>query len=160
MFQQPKDDALTNCDTEHVTDNLVSTVLQKSKSYLEAAKGNLSDTNNNQTFAIRPTLEQGVAVNEGVPTSESPTALEVVPTAESPVTNEGVPTAESPTALEVVPTAESPDTNEDVPTNESPTEVVVVPTAESPTPRKSRDECSIHIKSKNLLMSSGHTANE
>ena len=30
-FQQPKYDALTNCDTEHVTDNLVSTVLQKSK---------------------------------------------------------------------------------------------------------------------------------
>ena len=67
--QQPKDDTLTNCDTEHVTDNLVSTVLQKSKSYLEAAKVNLSDTNNNQTFPIRPTLEQGVVVNEGVPTA-------------------------------------------------------------------------------------------
>ena len=25
-FQQPKDDALKNCDTEHVTDNLVSNV--------------------------------------------------------------------------------------------------------------------------------------
>ena len=28
-FQQPKDDALTNCDTEHETHNLVSTVSQK-----------------------------------------------------------------------------------------------------------------------------------
>ena len=109
--QQPKDYALTNCDTDYVTDNLVSTVLQKSKSYLEAAKINLSDTNNNQTFPIRPTLEQSVAVNEGVTTTESPTTLEVVPTAESPVTNE------------------------DVLNDESPTEVVVVPTAESPTPR-------------------------
>ena len=86
-FQQPKDDALINCNTEHVTDNLVSTVLQKTKSYLEAAKGNLVNNNNNQTVPIRPTLEQGVAGNEGVPTNESPTALEVVPTAESPVTN-------------------------------------------------------------------------
>ena len=38
FFQQPKDDALTNCDTEHVTKNLVTTVSQKSKSYLDAAK--------------------------------------------------------------------------------------------------------------------------
>ena len=110
---------------------------------MEAAKGNLSDTNSTQTFTFRPTLEQGVAVNEGVPTNESPTALEVVPTAESPVTNEGVPTAESPTALEIVPTAESPVTNEDVPTYEPPTEVVGVPTDESPTPRKSRNEREI-----------------
>ena len=80
-FQQPKDDALDFFDIEHVTDNLVSTILQKSKSYLEAAKGNLSDTNNNQTFPIRPTLEQGVAVNEVVPTAESPTALEAATTA-------------------------------------------------------------------------------
>ena len=113
-IQQPKDDALTNCDTEHVTDNLVSIVLQKSKSYLEAAKGNFSNTNNNQRFPIRPTLEQGVVVNEGVPTAESPTALDVVTASESPVTNKGVPI------------------------DESPTEVVVVPTAESPTPQKSR----------------------
>ena len=52
IFQQPKDDALTNCNTEHVTENLVTTVSQKSKSYLEAAKGNLVDNNNNQTFPI------------------------------------------------------------------------------------------------------------
>ena len=56
-------------------------------------------------------MEQGVAVNEGVPTAESPTALEVVLTAELPVTNE------------------------DVLTDESPTEVVGVPAAELPTPR-------------------------
>ena len=73
--QQPKDDALKNCDTEHITDNLVSAVAHKLKSYLEAAKGNLSDTNNNQTFPIRPTLEQGVAVNEGITADESHTAL-------------------------------------------------------------------------------------
>ena len=59
----------------------------KSKSYLEAAKENLSDTNNNQTFPIWPILEQGIVVNEVVPTTESPTALEVVPNSESPVTN-------------------------------------------------------------------------
>ena len=28
FFQQPKDDALTNCDTEHVTENLVTTVAE------------------------------------------------------------------------------------------------------------------------------------
>ena len=50
---------------------------------MEAAKGNLADNNNNQTVPIRPTLEQGVAGNEGVPTAESTTALEAVPTAES-----------------------------------------------------------------------------
>ena len=48
-----------------------------------------------------------------------------------------------PPALEVVPTAELPITNKDVPTDESPTEVVGVPTAESPTPRKSRDKREI-----------------
>ena len=108
IFQQPKDDALTNCDTEHVTDYFVTAVLQKSKSYLEAAKGNLANNNNNQTFTTRSTLEKCVAKNEGVPTAESPTALEVVPAAESPIKNKRVPTAESPTALEVLPTAESP----------------------------------------------------
>ena len=74
-FHQPKDDALTNFDIEHVPDNLVSTVSQKSKSYLEAAKINVADNNNNQTFPIRPTLEQGVAGNEVLLTAESPTAL-------------------------------------------------------------------------------------
>ena len=98
-FQQLKDDALINCDTEHVTDTFVSAIMQKSKSYLEAAKGNLDNNNNNQTFPIRPILEQGIAVNEGIPTAESPTTLEVVPTAELLVTNEGVPTSELPTAL-------------------------------------------------------------
>ena len=29
--QQPKDDALTDCDTENVPENLISTVLKKSK---------------------------------------------------------------------------------------------------------------------------------
>ena len=53
----------------------------------------MSDTNNNQTFSIMPTLEQGVAVNEGVLTAESPTALEVVLTSEPPVTNEDLPYA-------------------------------------------------------------------
>ena len=125
---------LTNCDTEQVTDNLVTTVLQKSKSYLEVAKGNLADNNSNQTFPTRPTLEQGVTENEGVPTAELPIALEVVRTSESPITNEEVPTAESPTALEVVPTAESPITNEDVPTDESSTDVLGEPISESPTP--------------------------
>ena len=129
-------------------------------------------------------MEQGFAVNEGVPTAESPTvlevvqtaespvtnedvptaespaALEVVPTAESPVTNENIPTVQSPTALEVVPTDESPVTNEDVPTNESPAEVVGVPTAESPTPRKSRDGLEIHRNARNPLVKSGHMANE
>ena len=75
IFQQPKYYALTNCDTEYVTDNLVSTVSQKSKLYLEAAKGNFSNKDNNQTVPIRPTLEQGVVINEGVPTAESPTPL-------------------------------------------------------------------------------------
>ena len=81
QIQQPKYDALKNCDTEHVTDNLVTTVAQKSNSYLEAAKGNLYDTNNNKTIPIRYILEQGIAVNEGVPTSESPNVMEVVLTA-------------------------------------------------------------------------------
>ena len=78
FFQQTKDDTLTNFDTEHVSHNLVFTVSQKSKSYLEAAKGKFSDTNNNQTFPIRSTLEQGVAVNEGLPTAESPVTNEDV----------------------------------------------------------------------------------
>ena len=135
-IQQQRDDALTNCDTEHVTDHLVFTVSQKSKSYLEAAKGNFTDTNNNQTFPIRPTLEQGVAVNEGVSTAESHTALEVVPTAESPVTNDNVPT------------------------DEFPTEVVGVPTAESPTPQKSCDKRAIRRNARNLLLAWGQMANE
>ena len=68
-FQQPEDDALTNFYTEHVTEHVVTTVLQKSNSYLDAAKGNLADNKTNQTFPTRPTLEQGVARNEGVPTA-------------------------------------------------------------------------------------------
>ena len=103
---------------------------------MEAAKGNLSDTNINQTFPIRPTLEQGVAVNEGVPTAESPTALEVAPAAELPVTKE------------------------DVPTNESPNEVVGVPTAESPTPQKYRNKRAINRNARNLLVPLGHMANK
>ena len=120
----------------------------------------MADNNNNQKFPIRPTLEQGVAGNEGVPTAESPTALEVVPNAELPVINEGVPTSESPTTMEVVPTAESPITNEDVPTDEYSTEVVVELTAESPTPQKSRDKREICRNSRNLLVASGHMENE
>ena len=81
-------------------------------------------------------MEQGVAVNEGVPTSESPTALEVVPTAESLVTNEGVPA------------------------EESPTEVVGLLTAESPTLQKSRDEREIRRDSRNLLVASVNMAND
>ena len=147
IFQQPKYDALTNCNTEHVTENLFTTVSQKSKSYLDSAKGNLADNNNNQTFPTRPILEQGVAENEGVTTAESPTAkMEVVLTAESPTprtfrdeqeirrNNKGVPTAESPTA-----------------------KMEVVPTAESPTPQTSRDERAICRNSKNP---SGHMENE
>ena len=103
---------------------------------MEATNGSLSDTNNNQVFPIRPTLEQGVKVNEGVPTSESPTALEVVSTAELPVTNE------------------------DVQTDETPTEVVGVTTTESPTPQKSRNEREICRNARNLLLTSGHMANE
>ena len=128
--------ALTNCDTENVTDNLVSTVLQKSKSYSEAGKCNFSDNNNNQTFPTRPTLEQGIVVNEVVPTAESPTALEVVLTAESLVTNK------------------------DVLTDESSTEVVGVPTTESPTPLKSCDERAIRRNTRFLLVISGNKGNE
>ena len=73
MIQQPKDDALTNFDTEHVTENLVTTILQKLKSYLDAAKGNLADNDNNKTFPSRYTLEQRSVENERVPTAESPT---------------------------------------------------------------------------------------
>ena len=82
--------------------------MQKSRSYLEAAKVNLADNTNYKKFPTWPTLEQGFVGNEGVPTAESSTAMEVVPTAESPIKNNGVPTTEPPTALEVVPTAESP----------------------------------------------------
>ena len=96
----------------------------------------MSDTNNNQTFPNRPTLEQGVAVNKGVPTAELPTALDVVPNAELSVTSKYVPT------------------------DESPTEVVVVPTTESPTPQKSCDEQAIRRKSRKLLVASVHMANE
>ena len=71
-FQQRKDDALSNCDTEHVTDTLFSTVLLKSKSYLEATKINLADNNNNKIVPIRPTLEQGVTGNEEAPTADMP----------------------------------------------------------------------------------------
>ena len=83
FFQQPQDDALTDCDTEHVTENLITTVSKKSKSYLEAAKGNLANNNNNnKTFPTRSTLEQRLVENEGEPTAESPTSeTEVVPTA-------------------------------------------------------------------------------
>ena len=81
-------------------------------------------------------MEQGVAVNEGVPTAESPTALDVVPTAESPVTNK------------------------DVTTDESPTEVVGVPTTESPTLQKFRDEQAFRINARNLLVELGHMVNE
>ena len=105
-------------------------------------------------------MEQGVAVNVGVPTSESPAALEIVPTAESPMKNKGVPTAESPTALDDVPTAESPIKNKGVPTAESPTALEVVPTAESPTPRKCRDEREIYRNARNLLVTLGHMTNE
>ena len=124
-----------------------------------ATKVNLADNNNNQTFTARCTLEQGIAGNEVVSTVESSTALEVVPTAESPITNEGLPTAESPTALEVVPTSESPITNEDVPTDEFPAEIVGEPTAESPTPRKSRDKRAIRRNSRNLLLALVHITN-
>ena len=55
-FQQPKDDALTDFDTEHVTKHLITTVSKKLKSYLEAAKVNLA--NNNKTFPTRSILEQ------------------------------------------------------------------------------------------------------
>ena len=102
---------------------------------MEAAKGNFSDNNNNQTFPIRYALEQVVAVNEGVPTAESPTVLVVVPTSELPVTNE------------------------DVRTHEYPTEVVVVPTAESPTPRKSCNERATHRNASNPLVASLHMEN-
>ena len=101
-------------------------------------------------------MEQGVAGNEGISIAESPTALDVVPNTESPITNEGVPTAESPTALEVVLTAESPITKEDVSTDESATEIVGEPTAESPTPRKYRDKRAIRRNARNLLVASGH----
>ena len=86
-FQQPKDDALTDCNTEHVTENLITPVLKKSKSYLEASKVILSNNDNNKTFPTRSTLDQRFVENEVEPTAESPTAeMEVVTTAESPNT--------------------------------------------------------------------------
>ena len=100
------------------------------------AKVNLSDDNNNQIFPIRPTLEQGVALNEGVPTAELPTVLEVVPNSESFVTNK------------------------DLPTNEYPTEVVGIPTAESPTMQKFRDKRALRRNSRNPLVALGHMSNE
>ena len=105
-------------------------------------------------------MEQGVAGNEGVPTAKSPTVMEVVPTAESPITNKGVPTDESPNKLEVVPTTESKIKNKDVPTNEPLTEVVGKPTAESPTARKSRDKQAIRRNARNPLVATGHMENE
>ena len=74
IFQQPKNNTLTNCDIEHVTKNLYTTVSQKSKSYLDAEKVNLADNDNNKTFPSRSTIDQRFAENEGAPTSESPTA--------------------------------------------------------------------------------------
>ena len=70
-FQEPKDDELTNCDTEHVTKNLFTNVLQKSKSYLDVAKGSFADSDNNKTFPTRSTLYQGFVENEGERTAES-----------------------------------------------------------------------------------------
>ena len=100
ISHQQRDDALKYSVTEHITDNLVTTLLQKSRLYLEAAKGNLAYNNNNQTLPKRSTLEKGVEGNEGVPTAESPNTLEVVLTTESPIKNKGVTTDEQPTALE------------------------------------------------------------
>ena len=85
ISHQQRDDALKYSVTEHITDNLVTTLLQKSRLYLEAAKGNLAYNNNNQTLPKRSTLEKGVEGNEGVPTAESPNTLEVVLTTESPI---------------------------------------------------------------------------
>ena len=68
--QQPKDVALTNCDTEHVAKNLVTIGSKKSKSYLEAAEGNLDENDNNKTVPTRSTLDQRFAENEGVPTAD------------------------------------------------------------------------------------------
>ena len=62
--------------------------------------------------------------------------------------------------LEVVLTAESPVTNEDGPTNESPTEVVGKPTAESPTPRKSHNKRAIWRNSRNPLVAMVQMKNE
>ena len=56
--------------------------MQNSISYLDAAKGNLADNDNNKTFPTSSTLDQRFVENEGVPTAESPTAkMDVVPTA-------------------------------------------------------------------------------
>ena len=96
----------------------------------------MPNTYNNQTFPNRPTLEQSFALNEEVPTAKSPTAMEIVPNAESPVRNE------------------------DIPTDESLTEVVGVPTAKSPTLRKFCDERAIHRNARNLLVTSVNMANE
>ena len=59
--------------------------MQKSKSYLDAAKGDLADNDKNETFPTRSTLEQIFVENEGLTTAESHTAkIEVVLIAESP----------------------------------------------------------------------------
>ena len=85
FLQQPKDDALTNCDTEKVTKNLVTTVLQKSKSYLDAAKEIFVDNDDSKTFPTGSTLDQTFEENEGERTAESHTSkMEVEQTAESP----------------------------------------------------------------------------
>ena len=85
IFLQPKDDALITCDTDHATKNAVTTVSQKSKSYLDAAKGSFDDTNNNKTFPARSISNQRFAENEVEWTAESHAAkMEVEKTAESP----------------------------------------------------------------------------
>ena len=77
---------------------------------MEATKGIFSDNNNNQTFPTRPTLEQGVAGNEGVRTAESITALEFVPTDESHTEVVGEQTSESPTHKNPVTNGQSAET--------------------------------------------------
>ena len=70
--QHPKDDALTDCDTEHVTKNLITTVLKKSKSYLEAVKESLAQ--NNKKFPTRSTLDRIFVENVLLLLSEFPFA--------------------------------------------------------------------------------------
>ena len=146
IFQQPKDDALIDCNTEHVTKNLITTVSKKSKSYLEAAKVNLA--NNNKTFPTGSALYLRFVENEGEPTAESHTAeSEVVSTAESPNTFIARPILDQIFAE-----------NEGVPTDESPAaKMEGVPTAESPNKRKSCEERAIRRNARNP---SGHMANE
>ena len=54
---------------QHVTENFVTTVSEKSKSYFEAAKGNLADNDNNKIFSTRSTLGQRFVENEVIPTA-------------------------------------------------------------------------------------------